>query len=33
MNREKIDEVLSSMKLKELLHKQEEEKQCLEIKF
>ena len=26
MNREKIDEVLSSMKLKELLHKQEEEK-------
>ena len=25
MNREKIDEVLSSMKLKELLHKQEEE--------
>ena len=26
MNREKIDEVLSSMKLKELLHKQEAEK-------
>ncbi|MCI9532922.1 MAG: hypothetical protein HFH38_14665 [Lachnospiraceae bacterium] len=27
MNREKIDEVLSSMKLKELLHRQEEEKE------
>lgn len=31
MNREKIDELLGAVKLKELLHKQEEEKQKTKV--